>query len=195
LQIAAALGATVIATSSSDAKLELARSIGATHTINYVKTPNWDEEVLRLTSGVGVDQVIENGGPTTLLRSIKSTRMGGLISCVGFLGGMESLPVETYITIIFRAVISEFPWEHEKGSRYMYWQVAVKGCAGFSRDSIVELVELFKEHGIEPVVAKTFRFDEAVEALEALKGQKEVGKICIQIAEEWGDPLLFSVMG
>jgi NADPH:quinone reductase-like Zn-dependent oxidoreductase len=46
------------------------------------------------------------------------------------------------------------------------------------------LVELFKEHGIEPVVAKTFRFDEAVEALEALKGQKEVGKICIQIAEE-----------
>jgi D-arabinose 1-dehydrogenase-like Zn-dependent alcohol dehydrogenase len=55
---------------------------------------------------------------------------------------------------------------------------------GFSRESIEELVKFVEEHGIEPVIAKTFQFEEAVEALEALKGQKEVGKICIQITEE-----------
>jgi NADPH:quinone reductase-like Zn-dependent oxidoreductase len=47
-----------------------------------------------------------------------------------------------------------------------------------------ELVRFVEERGIEPVVAKTFEFDQAVEALETLKGQKEVGKICIRIAEE-----------
>ena len=95
----------MIATSSSDAKLEFAKSIGATHTINYVTTPNWDEEVLRLTNGVGVDQVIENGGATTLLRSVRSTRLGGLVSLIGFLGGPGQMPGETFMNFIWGAVI------------------------------------------------------------------------------------------
>ena len=48
LQIAAAMGATVIVTSSSDQKLELAKRLGATHVINYKTQPNWDEEVLKI---------------------------------------------------------------------------------------------------------------------------------------------------
>ena len=61
-QIAAALGATVIATSSSDSKLAFAKDLGATHGINYASTLDWDQEVLRLTDGKGVDHVIETGG-------------------------------------------------------------------------------------------------------------------------------------
>jgi D-arabinose 1-dehydrogenase-like Zn-dependent alcohol dehydrogenase len=60
----------------------------------------------------------------------------------------------------------------------------VKGCLGFSRESTVEFVKFIEEHGIKPVIAKTFEFDQAVEALEALKGQDEVGKIVINIAQE-----------
>ena len=48
LQIAVASGATVIATSSSDEKLAIAKKLGAAYTINYKKTPNWDEEVLKI---------------------------------------------------------------------------------------------------------------------------------------------------
>lgn len=107
MYIAAALGATVIATSSSDSKLELAKSIGATHTISYVTIPNWNEEVLRLTNDKGVDQVVENAGSTTLLKSIKSTRLGGLASLIGFLGGHEKLPVETVMAIIYGGTIGE----------------------------------------------------------------------------------------
>jgi NADPH:quinone reductase-like Zn-dependent oxidoreductase len=59
LQIAVASGATVIATSSSDEKLKIAQKLGAKHLINYKNTPEWDEEVLRLTGGRGVDHVIE----------------------------------------------------------------------------------------------------------------------------------------
>jgi NADPH:quinone reductase-like Zn-dependent oxidoreductase len=84
-KIAAALGATVIATSSSDQKLDFAKSLGATHTINYVKTPDWDQEVLRITGRKGVDHVIETGGAGTLMKSINSTRVGGLISLPGVL--------------------------------------------------------------------------------------------------------------
>ena len=55
LQIASAMGASVIVTSSSDQKLELAKQLGATHVINYKAHPNWDEEVLKIVSlGLGL---------------------------------------------------------------------------------------------------------------------------------------------
>ena len=56
-------GARTIVTSSSDAKLERAKALGATHTINYVKTPVGHPEVRALKGGRGVDHVIEVGGP------------------------------------------------------------------------------------------------------------------------------------
>lgn len=62
IQIAAALGATVIATSSSDCKLAFSKELGATQVVSYVRTPDWDQEVLRLTGGKDVDRVIETGG-------------------------------------------------------------------------------------------------------------------------------------
>ncbi|SJL13259.1 related to Alcohol dehydrogenase [Armillaria ostoyae] len=65
LQLAVASGATVIATSSSDAKLAIAKKLGATHTINYNTTPDWDKEVLRLTDGRGVDHILEAHSEST----------------------------------------------------------------------------------------------------------------------------------
>ena len=62
LQFAHELGARVIATSSSDAKLERLRSLGADEVVNYNTHQDWDREVLRLTEGFGVDRVIEIGG-------------------------------------------------------------------------------------------------------------------------------------
>jgi NADPH:quinone reductase-like Zn-dependent oxidoreductase len=83
LQIASATGAIVIATSSSDDKLQVAKKLGAKHLINYKKTPDWEEEVLKITNGRGVDHVVEVGGFGTLERSLKSIRMGGSVAIVG----------------------------------------------------------------------------------------------------------------
>jgi NADPH:quinone reductase-like Zn-dependent oxidoreductase len=88
LQIAKAIGATVIITSSSDQKLEKARALGADHTINYRRTEQWAEEVLGLSGGRGVDHVIEVGGPDTLPQSIAATRVGGHIALIGVLTGL-----------------------------------------------------------------------------------------------------------
>lgn len=56
----------MISTSSSQRKLDFAKSLGATHVINYAETPDWDQEVLKLTNGKGVDIVVETGGAGTL---------------------------------------------------------------------------------------------------------------------------------
>ena len=75
----------MIATSSSDAKLEQARSLGASQLINYTTTPDWAEEVLRLTDGNGVDLVVDIAGAGTIEQSIAATRIGGTVAVVGFL--------------------------------------------------------------------------------------------------------------
>ncbi|KAJ4362900.1 hypothetical protein N0V83_010017 [Neocucurbitaria cava] len=161
--IAAALGATVIATSSSDEKLEHARALGAKHLVNYVSTPNWDDEVLRLTDGKGVDQVIEVGGARTLMRSINSTRPGGLISLIGILSAAEDIPKEFVPSVLFTGKI-------------------VKGCVAFSRDATAEFAKFVEEHRIKPVIAKEFDFDGAVDAFNALERQDAVGKIVVRIS-------------
>lgn len=75
----------MIATSSSDDKLELARKLGATHTINYRKTPDWSSKALELTGGVGVDLVVEVVGGAGLAHSINSLRYSGRVGLVGIL--------------------------------------------------------------------------------------------------------------
>src|SRR5207253_2405345 len=75
LQFARLSGARVIATSSSDAKLERARVLGASDGINYKATPEWEEKARELTGGAGVDHVVEVGGAGTLAKSLRAVRM------------------------------------------------------------------------------------------------------------------------
>src|SRR5262249_25546906 len=87
LQFARLAGARVIATSSSNAKLERAAQLGAAGGINYKENPDWDKAARALTGGVGVDHVLEVGGAGTLPQSLRAVRMGGRISLVGVLAG------------------------------------------------------------------------------------------------------------
>jgi NADPH:quinone reductase-like Zn-dependent oxidoreductase len=106
-QIASALGATVISTSSSTTKLATAKQLGATHLVNYKTTPDWDQEVLRLTDGKGVDHVIEVGGAATIMKSVNCTRPGGLISVIGILSQADVMPKEFVPAVLFGAKIGE----------------------------------------------------------------------------------------
>ena len=80
-------GACVFLTSSSDAKLERGKGLGADSLINYKSLPDWDKEVLRRTDGVGVDHVVEVGGANTLEKSMNAVRPGGSIYVIGSLAG------------------------------------------------------------------------------------------------------------
>jgi NADPH:quinone reductase-like Zn-dependent oxidoreductase len=98
----------VISTSSSASKLDFAKSLGATHVVNYAKTPDWEQEVLKLTDGKGVDYVVETGGAGTLMKSVASTRTGGLITLLGILTPNQPIPAEFVPTVLFGAKIGTF---------------------------------------------------------------------------------------
>lgn len=88
LKLARAAGIKVIMTSSSNDKLQDMKHRfpdPPLMTVNYATIPEWHEEVLKLTDGAGVDLVIEVGGNSSLIKSIKCTRRGGIVSLVGYL--------------------------------------------------------------------------------------------------------------
>ena len=88
LQFGLMAGATTILTSSSEAKMERARGLGAHHAINYRTEPDWDRRVLEITGGRGVDLTLEVGGAGTLNSTLRATRHGGEVSLIGVLTGM-----------------------------------------------------------------------------------------------------------
>jgi NADPH:quinone reductase-like Zn-dependent oxidoreductase len=88
-KLARIAGCRVIITSSSDEKLERVKKledIGEVDIINYNTTPDWDVEAKKLNGGVGVDIVLENGGTSSLLKSVNAVAKRGVISQVGYLG-------------------------------------------------------------------------------------------------------------
>lgn len=97
----------MIVTSSSDSKLEIAKRLGATAGVNYNKTPAWDEEVLRITGGKGVDHVIETAGAGTLMKSINSARNSGLVSVLGLLSANAPIDESLIPSLLFTAKVGK----------------------------------------------------------------------------------------
>ncbi|MDN7700240.1 NAD(P)-dependent alcohol dehydrogenase [Burkholderia semiarida] len=163
LQLAQAAGLRTIVTSSSDAKLEHARALGANATINYRAKPEWQNEVLRLTGGAGADLVVEVGGRDTLPRSVAATKLGGLVSVIGGLssfGGPE---------LALLPLIGGFRRLH--------------GFMVGSRTMLDDVVRLVDAKRIEPVVDRVFGFDEAPQAYAYLESGQHFGKVVIRVAQ------------
>jgi len=163
LQIAAASGANVIATSSSDTKLEQAKKLGAQYTINYKKTPDWEKEVLEITGGRGVDHIIEVGGPGTLTKSLDAVRMAGWVHVIGFLAGAQADVSAVPLKTLFKAAM-------------------VRGILIGSRSQFEDMNRLFSAREIHPVVDRVFDFEQAQEAYKYLESQKHIGKIVIKVS-------------
>ncbi|KAJ8072947.1 hypothetical protein PM082_019810 [Marasmius tenuissimus] len=167
LQFAVASGATVIVTSSSDDKLAIAKKLGAHHFINYVKTPEWHEEVLKITNDRGVDYTIEVGGPGTLVKSLQATRRSGFISIIGFLDMNEA---GAQVASLIIAIMSR--------------QLNVRGIQIGSVESFKTMNRLIASRPeiTKPVIDKVFAFEDSVKAFEHLESQKHVGKVVIKVA-------------
>ena len=143
LQFAKMAGARVIATSSSDAKMERLRTMGADAVINYKTTPEWDKPVRQLTDGVGVDHVVEVGGAGTLPLSSKAVRRGGHIALIGVLAG-----------------------DGEFDPRLMMLKAArLQGIFVGSREMFDEMNRAISLAEMRPVVDRVFEFAELREAL------------------------------
>jgi NADPH:quinone reductase-like Zn-dependent oxidoreductase len=161
LQFAKAFGAKVVATTSSPEKAEKLRALGADEVIDYVAVPDWHERARAFTGGVGVDRVVETGGPTTLARSLAALRVGGQLSFVGFSGGPVGPGLDP-LSLLGRAL-------------------RIEGIAVGSRNDYEAMNRLIEAHGIRPVIDRVFPFTEAPAALAHLAARKHIGKIVIRV--------------
>lgn len=161
LQLAKAAGLRAIITSSSDDKLQRARELGADATINYRRTPEWQDEVLGLTNSRGADLVVEVGGQGTLIRSIASTRMGGRVAIIGGVSGFGASNVQPL---------------HLIGGAKRLSGIFVGNRAMFER--LVRFTEIAR---IRPVIDRVFAFDEARAAYAHLDAAQHFGKVVVQV--------------
>ncbi|GEK72833.1 MULTISPECIES: zinc-dependent alcohol dehydrogenase family protein [Halomonas] len=158
LQFARMMGARVIATSSSEAKLEKLREMGAEHVINYREEPEWGRKVKALTGGGGVDHVIEVGGPGTLPQSIEAVRIGGHISLIGVLTGRGG----------------EVPT-----AKLMAKQARLQGLIVGSRTQQQEMIRAIEANGMVPVIDREFPLGEIADAFRHQEAGRHFGKICL----------------
>lgn len=158
IQFAKLVGATVIATSSSDEKLEKATALGADQIVNYRTREDWDKAVLELTDGRGVDHVVEVGGTGTLTKSVRAVRVGGHIALIGALDmAGEFNPIPVFM----------------KGIR-------VQGIFVGSRQMFEDMNEKISAAKMHPVIDRTFGFDEAKDALRYMESGSHFGKIVLR---------------
>lgn len=160
-QIAIAHGAKVIATSSSDANLAKIEEMGVTHGINYRTYPKWEEQVLALTDGKGVDITIDVAGGNGINQSIQATKVAGVVAQVGFLTG-QSANLDI-MPLIFR-------------------QTTLRGICVAPRSSFERMNPFLNKHKIKPVIDHVYSFNEAVQAYEHL-ARGAFGKLVIKISD------------
>jgi NADPH:quinone reductase-like Zn-dependent oxidoreductase len=159
VQLAVALGARVISTTSSHEKAQTLRTLGAHDVINYNATPEWGDAVRELTNGRGVDRVVEVGGPSTLPQSMKASAVGAEISIVGILAGHEG---SVDFMTMFRS------------------RVGFRAVTVGSRRDLEDLCRAMEQHGIRPVIDSVHAFDDAKAAITHYSARNIVGKVVIQ---------------
>lgn len=158
LQMALSMGARVIATTSSAAKEQQLRDMGASAVINYRDNPQWGDEVLRLTGGRGADIVVEVGGPSTLPQSIRACRIGGHIALMGVLTGFKG----------------DIPTVE-----LMRKQQTLQGLIVGSRQDQQDMVRALENFDWKPVIDSSYPLEKIADAFEHQKAGRHFGKVCL----------------
>jgi NADPH:quinone reductase-like Zn-dependent oxidoreductase len=162
LQFAKVFGARVLAITSSDEKAVRLKELGADAVVSYRTYPDWDREILALTDGKGVDQVLEIAGEKTIVKSAASTRIGGVISVIGFASGFGGgLPP---IDILTRGL-------------------TVTGSAIGPRLDFEAMLAAMARHKIHPIIDRVYPLSEYREAYQRVESGQQVGKVVIQIMD------------
>lgn len=157
LQFAKLFGARVIMTTSSVARAEQLKQLGADHVLNYRENPNWHEQVRELTGGMGVDVAIDIGGADTIDKSMACARVGGRLAMVGLLTG----------------------WP-ESSQKLFSAGLNIHTVKVGSREDLERMLRAMTHSGMQPVIDRTFAFEQLPEALHYLKSGQQFGKIVIE---------------
>jgi zinc-binding alcohol dehydrogenase/oxidoreductase len=151
------VGARTIVTSSSDAKLERARALGADATFNYKTTPDWHKQLRALSP---IDLVVDSSGGETLAAALEAVRPGGRVAVYGGTAGT--------------ATIKLFPlfWKH----------VTILGTSMGSPQDFEAMLALFREGDLHPAIDRVYPLSEAVAAAQRMEAAEQFGKIVMRVA-------------
>ncbi len=158
LQIAKGLGAEVFAITSSDEKRELLQTLGADATHNYRNDPAWGKAARAWSDGKGVDVVVDVGGAQTIPEALASVRPGGRIALIGNLSGSKNK--FDLIPILMN-------------------QIRVQGVFVGHKKGLQAFCRFVERSTLEPVIDRTFTFDEAPTAFAHLEAAQHIGKLVI----------------
>jgi NADPH:quinone reductase-like Zn-dependent oxidoreductase len=161
LQFGVAVGAKVIVITSSDNKLQNYLKLGAVAGINYHTCPNWDDEVRRLTDGLGANHILEVGGPETFGRSLRCVKPGGTISLIGILTGVD-----------FKVNLSPA----------LFGNIDVCGVIAGSKEYVCRMTKFLEEYRIEPIIDRTFLLEDIESAYSYLESGNHCGKVVIDLS-------------
>lgn len=160
LQFARMIGCRVIATSSSNEKLQRLESLGAEKLINYREQPDWGDEVLSLTGGKGADLVVEVGGSGTVAQSVRAVAFDGCISMIGVLTGFSG---EVPTAELF-----------QKNAR-------IHGITVGSQQHQLDMIAAVEANNLHPVIDSSFPLLDLADAFRLQESQQHFGKICVDI--------------
>lgn len=173
----------MIATTSSDEKAATLKKLGAHHVINYKSDEKWGETAKSLTPGkLGVQHVVEVGGPITMVQAIKSVAFDGVISIIGFVGGKGKEQQPSFLDCLSNVC-------------------TVRGLLVGSRMQFEQMNRAIEANDIKPVVdPKVFGLEQLKEAHQYMVSssfvededlatdnpplqwdQKHLGNVCIRI--------------
>lgn len=170
IQLAKALGATVLVTAGSDDKCSACLALGADHAINY-KTQDFKDEVLRLTQGKGADIILDMVAGGYVAREVECLAEDGRLVIIAVQGGMKS---EFNAGLVLRRRLTI------TGSTLRARSVGFKGAiAQACRRVVWPLIEAGR---IKPVIHSTFDAADAAGAHALMESNKHVGKIVLT----WG---------
>jgi NADPH:quinone reductase-like Zn-dependent oxidoreductase len=160
LQFAKLAGARVLGISSSDEKLERAKTLGLDAGLNYRTGPDWEKWALEQTGGEGVDLVVEVGGSGTLPRAIKAAKPWGVVAQIGVLSG-ASEPVDV------RPILSR--------------QIRIHGVYVGSRAHFLAMHAAITQARLKPIIDRVFPFADFPAALRHMEGASHFGKIVVTV--------------
>lgn len=171
IQIAKALGATVIVTAGSDDKCEACKALGADHAINY-RTSDFAEEAKKLTGGKGVDVILDMVAGDYVAREIECMAEDGRLVIIAVQGGVKS-DFNAGLVLRKRLVIT--------GSTLRPRPVAFKGAIAMAlREKVWPLLE---SGTIKPVIHSTFvaggEPSGAAQAHALMESNQHIGKIVL----------------
>jgi NADPH:quinone reductase-like Zn-dependent oxidoreductase len=160
LQFAKMMGCRVIATSSSDEKLQRLKALGADALVNYKTVPAWGDEVVALTGGKGAHLGVEVGGSGTVAQSVRAVGFGGCISMIGVLTGISG---EVPTAELF-----------QKNAR-------ISGITVGSQSDQRDMITAVEVNQLQPVIDSSYPLDALADAFHHQASQRHFGKICVAL--------------